>query len=102
MNKIELNHWYVNENTLSISLIRFYVEIKVLKNDYTLYYLLRVKGEENKEMTFTFYTIEEALSFTEKIVAKSYDINEVFEKYILMFERENSKAFPLKKKKTKE
>ena len=99
MNKIELNHWYVNENTLSISLMRFYVEIKILKNDYTLYYLLHVKGEENREMTFTFYTIEEALFFTEEFVAKSYSINEVFEKYISTFENKNFQRFHLSKKK---
>ena len=88
MSRIELNHWYVRNNELSISLISFYTRIEILENNQTIYYRLYVKGNDNKELTFNFYTIEDAISFTEQIIAKSHDINEVLEKYIIKFENE--------------
>lgn len=86
MNKIELNHWYMNENELSISLMRFYTKIKILKNNQTVYYQLYINGKDNKELTLNFYTIEDAILFTEQIIAKSCNTNEILEKYNLMFE----------------
>lgn len=35
MSRIELNHWYIKDNELSISLMKFYTKIKILKNDQT-------------------------------------------------------------------
>ena len=57
------------------------------------------KGEKSKELTFNFYTIEDAISFTEQIVAKSCDTNEMLEKYISMFKNEEFKKTYSKRKK---
>ena len=100
MEKIELNHWYVKENELSISLMKFYVNIKISKNDEFIYYQLSIIENSNTELVFNFYTIEDAISFTEQVVANSFDINEVREKYILMFEN-NSFSNPYERKKKK-
>ena len=100
MSRIELNHWYIKDNELSISLMKFYTKIKILKNDQTIYYQLYVKGNEDKELTFNFYTIEDAILFTERIVAESHDTNEILEKYISMFENEKFMG-PYSKKKKK-
>lgn len=86
MSRIELNHWYMKENELLISLMRFYVKIKILKNDKTIYYQLLVKESEGKDLTFNFYTIEDAISFTEQTINKCQNTDEVFEKYTFMFE----------------
>ena len=86
MSIIELNHWSVKDNELSISLMLFYIKITILKNDQTIYYQLFVKGHDEKELTFNFYTIEDAISFTEQVINKSKNSNEVLEKYTLMFE----------------
>ena len=99
MSRIELNHWYMKENELSISLMRFYTKIKILKNDQTIYYQLYVKGNEDKELTFNFYTIEDAILFTEQTIAKSHDTNEILQKYISMFKNEKFKSSYSKKKK---
>lgn len=100
MSRIELNHWYIKDNELSISLMRFYTKIKILKNDQTIYYQLYVKENEDKELTFNFYTIEAAILFTERIVAESHDTNEILEKYISLYE-ENEKFKSLYSKKKK-
>ena len=99
MNRIELNHWYMKENELSISLMRFYTKIKILKNDQTIYYQLYVKGNKDKDLIFNFYTIEDAILFTEQVIAKSRDTDEVLEKYVSMFENEKFKNPYSKKKK---
>ena len=91
MSKIELNHWYMKDNELSISLMSFYTKIKILKNDQTIYYQLDVKGNDDKDLTFNFYAIEDAILFTEQIIAKSHNTDEVLKKYILMFENEKFK-----------
>ena len=88
----------MKENELLISLMRFYIKIKILKNDQTIYYQLCVKENEEKELTFNFYTIEDAILFTEQIIAKSHDTNEILEKYISMFKSEKFKI-PYSKKK---
>lgn len=88
MNRIELNHWSMKDNELSISLMRFYTKIKILKNDQTIYYQLFVKGHGGKELTFNFYTIEDAISFAEQVINKSKDSSEVLKKYTLMFEND--------------
>ena len=88
MTRIELNHWSMENNELSISLMRFYAKIKILKNDQTIYFQLFVKGHDEKELTFNFYTIEDAISFTEQIINKSKDSDEVLEKYTSMFEND--------------
>ena len=89
----------MKENELSISLMRFYTKIKILKNDQTIYYQLYVEGNQDKGLTFNFYTIEDAILFTEQIIAKSHDTNEILEKYISMFENEKFKSPYSKKKK---
>ena len=50
----------MKDNELSISLMLFHVKIEILKNDQTIYYQLFVKGNDEKELTFNFYTIEDA------------------------------------------
>lgn len=99
MNKIELNHWYMDGNELSISLMRFYVKIQILKNNQMIYYQLYTKGENNKNLTFNFYTIEDAIFFTEQIIAHSYDIDEILKKYVSMFENNVFIKSYLKKRK---
>lgn len=85
MNKIKLNHWYIKENELSISLMRFYVSINILKNDQDIYYQLYVKDSDENDLTFNFYTLEDATTFTEEVISKSCNITEVRDRYINMF-----------------
>ena len=87
MNKIELNHWFLKENEISISLMRFHARINILKNNQFIYFQTIINGEDN-ELTFNFYSIEDAMSVVEQVVAKSKNTNEIIEKYILMFEKE--------------
>ena len=62
--KIKLNHWFIDNNKLSISLMRFYVIISIYKND-NLCFILRVNNGNMEDMYLYFNTLEEAIAFTE-------------------------------------
>ena len=102
MNRIGLNHWYLEGNELSISLLNFYVEINILKNNQFIYFQTKVKDNEEKELTYNFYAIEDAISFTEKVVANCQNTKEVLVRYGEMFENDKFKSPDLKKKKEEE
>ncbi len=51
-----------------------------------------------EDLIFNFYTIEDAILFTEQVIAKSHNTYEIFEKYNEMFENEKFKN-PYSKKK---
>ena len=99
MSRINLNHWFINGNEISISLMRFYIKIKILHNNQVLYYQLYIKGENKDELLFNFYTIEDAICFTEQVVNKCDDTIEIMEKYKLMYNNgEFEKVYTKKKK----
>ena len=86
MSKIELNHWYIDKNTMSIALLKFHVRINILKNTKFVYYQTII-NDEQKELTLNFYSIEDAVIFTEKIISKCKNIKDVIEKYEEKFEK---------------
>ena len=85
MKKIDLNHWYLNNNNLSISLMKYCVNIITRKNSYGIYYQLIVLGEDKNELIFNFYTLEDSISFTENIVNKSNSFDEIVNEYETRF-----------------
>jgi len=92
MNKIDLNHWYLKENEISISLLRFHVKINILKNKEFIYFQTIIKDTNEQELTFNFYSIEDAISFVEKTVANCKNNTEVMERYETMFENNEFKS----------
>ncbi len=85
MNRINLDHWFVNDNELGISLMKFYVNIKMINEDNDIYYIARVINSETeiKEISFKFLSLEDAITFTENIVSKCFTFDEVRDKYIV-------------------
>ncbi len=83
---------------MSISLMKFYVKIKILYNNQVIYYQLCIKGEDNKELIFNFYTIEDAICFTEQVVNKCNANAEIIKKYKSMYDNgEFENAYSKKK-----
>ena len=85
MDRIHLNHWFVNENELAISLMSFYVSIKMISENNDIYYIARVVNSNTdiKEISFKFLSLEEAITFTESIIAKCFTFDEIRDKYIV-------------------
>lgn len=100
MKKVELNHWYINDNNLSISLMRHHVKIKVLKNDERVFFQLEVIDSKRNKLVFNFYTLEDAISFTENVVAKCSNNIEITNAYIEMFNNDEFISFDKKYNKT--
>ncbi len=80
MARINLDHWFIKENSLSISLMRYYVIICPIAYNSTLSYVLNVMDDENNK-TFYFDNLDDAVYFTEEIINKSNSIQEMINEY---------------------
>ncbi len=77
MGYIKLNHWFINNNELSISLLRFYVRINIMSNDNNIYFKLTVINSLMEKNTLYFDSLEEAISFTENTISNSIDFESI-------------------------
>lgn len=89
MNRINLDHWFVKENELSISLMHFYVSISSCFNNNEIYYLVKVinNDSEIKEIQYGFNSLEEAIFFVENDVSKCWTFDDVNLKYKELFNK---------------
>ena len=87
MKYLGLNHWYIKDNNLSISLMNFYVEIESVVKDNILGYVLRVvcSEKEIKEIDLKFNSLEEAINFTEEVITDCWTFNEITNIYNGMY-----------------
>ena len=90
MKRIEKNHWFVNNNQLSISLMNFYVSITFNQNKDT-YFVLDVIDSDMNHLYFYFNTLEKAINFTEEIVAHSKTNVDVINLYNEKYNSKNEK-----------
>lgn len=98
MGRLELNHWFVGDNELSISFLRYHVSIRILKNDKTIFYQLEVMNSNREVLLFNFYSLEDAIIFTEQIIQKSKTLKEIVKSYQEQFKEEKFKSFQKVKK----
>lgn len=81
MKKIKKDHWYIKDNELSISLLKFHVSIDTLKNDDYIFYHVTVIDENRKELKYNFYTLEDVFYFVENVVDKCWSREEIIDSY---------------------
>ena len=82
MNMIKNDHWFIHENELAISLMRFYVSIKLIDDDGKNVFLLRVsKGNAEKEISLKFDSLEDAIVFAEDVVDRCFTFDIIKEIY---------------------
>ena len=80
MERIKLNHWFIKENELSISLMRYYVIVYPISCNNQVSYVLNVMDDENNK-TFYFDTLEESVKFTEDVINNSNNIQQMIDEY---------------------
>lgn len=80
MAKIKLNQWFIKDNSLSISLMRYYVIICPIVSGSNLSYVLNVMDDENNK-TLYFNTLEDAIRFTEDIISNSFNFETIINQY---------------------
>lgn len=81
MKIVELNHWFIKDNKMSISLMNLYVEIKPLIKNKKLVFSLKVINSEMNELLFLFDSLEEVFFFTENTIKNMRKLPEVAEAY---------------------
>ena len=77
MKRVSLNHWYVEDNRLEISLMWFHVSIDVGSNGC----FLTVVEDGTNKTSFYFNNLEGAIDFTEKFIASCKDVELIKETY---------------------
>ena len=95
MSIMRLNHWFIGGNELSISLMRFYVRIEICQNDSFIYYRLEVYDNGKPYLIFNFYSLEDAVSFTENEISKCETYDDILARYKDLFA--NNRFQPLSK-----
>ena len=81
MQRIKLNHWFVSDNSLGISLMRFHVEISLINSYESMYYKLTVTTEDKTKIVVNFYSLEEAILFTEHTINQCLTKEEIIKAY---------------------
>lgn len=69
-----LNHWFIDNNKIGISLMHYYANIEILVKDGELCYTLKVFDDNKVALTFIFETLENTISFVEDVINKNYSI----------------------------
>ena len=79
---IKLNHWYVNNNTMSISLMKYYASINMVLLNNKVCFVLEIINDERKSIYLSFKSLEDAISFTEDVVSNySYTLDDIVDEY---------------------
>ena len=92
MIRLELNHWFINNNSISISLMRYFVEISIDYNDVNLFYRLIIRDSNKNELVFNFYSLEDAIWFTENVINKCESFKEIINEYESEFNNNRFKS----------
>lgn len=76
------NQWYINNSSLSISLLHYYVCIDIICNDNNVVYNLTVINEEREKTNYKFESLESAITFTEEVVNYCDSFDEMTKSYL--------------------
>lgn len=98
MRKIKINNWFIKENSLNISLSKFYVGIEQEKDNSYILYFIDAKGHNTP---LAFNNLEEAVMFTEDVINKLNHRREIIKKYLELYRNDDDKVL-LTDKDTKE
>ena len=93
MKKIGLNHWFIKDNKLEVSLLNLFVSIEITKNNQNVFYRLRVTDQDMETVMFNFYSLEEVVSFVEDRIRKCHNTEEVIDIYQDMHENKGFHKF---------
>ena len=81
MRRMDLNHWFIDDDELSIALMRWHVTIKPRNYDVELI----IHYDSQIVSTLRFKNYEEAVAFTEQVINKYYELEEIETAYHEMY-----------------
>ena len=94
----ESKRLYIIDNTVSISLVRFAVNIKVGESDYDTCSMVVTDGNQNN-IQMKFNTLEDAFQFTEESVSSSKTFGEIEASYNEFYREQDRYGYVLVKRK---
>lgn len=69
-----LDHWAIKNNELHISLMNYYVIIKISSEENVLVFRLKVFSNGKEKLSFVFNSLEKAITFAEDVVNRNYSM----------------------------
>ena len=66
------NHLDIKDNTLGVSLLKYYVKVKIFVENSELLYKLRVYDEGVEKLVFIFKSLEDATTFISDVINADY------------------------------
>jgi len=82
MKNVKLNHWYVNNNTMSIGLMKYYASINMVLLNNKICFVLEIINDQRKSIYLSFESLEDAISFTEDVINNySITFDDIEEEY---------------------
>lgn len=79
--RMSLNGWYSRGQDMLIALTRFHVSIKQINNDGYVYYKIVVRDYYGNDINISFYSLQEAIEFTERSIIECENLDEVLNRY---------------------
>ncbi|MEE3343690.1 MAG: hypothetical protein VZS44_06350 [Bacilli bacterium] len=70
MGKIDLKQWFVDGNSLSISLLNYWVDINIKNDGNGIYIQMEVMDNNMQKYVFKFKTLGEAVDFTDNVIKR--------------------------------
>ena len=80
--------------SLSFSFCHYHVDIRISRNDNFIFYHLDVYSKGKIDLTLNFYSLEDAVMFTEKEIDNSIDKKDILKRYIKKFKGDEFKPMP--------
>ena len=79
-----LDNWSICDNEMGISLMNYFVSIKIVFEENIPLFKLSVFFDSKERLSFLFRSLEEAVTFTEDVINKDYlmtldDINRIYD-----------------------
>ena len=76
-----IDNCHVKDNKISRNFLCFHVNIEIKTNSDGLYYQLEVSSNNKTMLIFKFYTLEDAVSFTNNVICRCTMKEEILEEY---------------------
>ena len=69
-----LDNWFIRDNEMGISLINYYVSIRIVAEENIPLFKLSVFYDSKERLSFLFKSLEEAVTFTKDVINKNYSM----------------------------
>ena len=77
MGKIDLNNWFVDGNSLSVSLLNYWIDINIKSDNNGIYIQMEVVDNNMDKYIFKFKTMGDAVDFVDNVINRYKSIQKI-------------------------